>query len=158
MTQWRGMRPRGVPIPEKNWGLNPPAEGMSFKGRGIDRVELASRGWTAALIAKHLGDRDWREAVDHWANYTGKDVFLLARVELAEGSQAFAKDLATSAKRRKLSAEFTNAVLDRSARLWRRHTEVDWMTLLQSIQSKRVAKFLRAMENIDMAEREGRVS
>lgn len=158
MAQWRGMRPPGAPIAEKSWGLTPPPEDAPSQGGGIDRAQLAIRGWTPALITKHLGDRDWRDPVDHWANFTGKDVFLLARVELAEGSEAFAKDFAASAKRRKLSADVTAEVLERCERLRKRRTVVDWEALLRGVQSELVAKFLREMAEIDMAEREGRPS
>lgn len=69
----------------------------------LDVAELRSRGWTETLIERFLGAPDGYHPVDHWANFTGKRVFFLERVELAEASDAFASAFAASARRRKLA-------------------------------------------------------
>lgn len=69
----------------------------------LDVQQLRSRGWTDALIQRFLGAPDARVSVDHWANYSGKRVFFLERVELAEASRDFLTAFDTSVRRRKLS-------------------------------------------------------
>lgn len=106
MTQWRGMRdPTLPPPPPKNWGLTPVAKKLDYLGPALSRWDLRGRGWTDALIRKYLGDHDRRDSVDHWANFTGRDMYWTARVELAEAMEQFEADFLASAKRRKLTAE-----------------------------------------------------
>lgn len=64
---------------------------------------LRSRGWTDALIERSLGAPDRFEPVDHFRNFTGKRVYFLERVELAETSHDFGRAFEASTRRRKLS-------------------------------------------------------
>ncbi len=106
MTQWRPCRdPSLPPPPPKNWGLTPMAKEPDLVSAALSRADLAARGWTDALITKYLGDHDRRDGVMHWANFTGKDMYWLARVELAEAMPSFNADFVASTKRRKLTAK-----------------------------------------------------
>lgn len=69
----------------------------------LDVHRLRARGWTEALILRFLGAPDAMEPVDHWANFTGKRVYFLERVELAEASTAFGTAFKASVRRRKLN-------------------------------------------------------
>lgn len=57
----------------------------------LDVETLRSRGWTDALIERFLGAPDRFEPVDHSRNFTGKRVYFLERVELAETSRLWAR-------------------------------------------------------------------
>lgn len=70
----------------------------------LDREQLTSRGWTDALIRKHLGAEDRRFPVDHWANFSGKCAWFLGRVEEAELTETFQRDFAKTVRRRRLPA------------------------------------------------------
>ena len=96
--------------------------GYSSPGLGMD--ELRNRGWTARLIEKYLGDEDRRDPVEHWANFAGKNVYFVARVEKAEAMPEFEVDFILSAKRRKLPQEFVDTTLKRCRALRAgKHTE-----------------------------------
>ena len=69
----------------------------------LDSNQLATRGWTAALIERFLGKPDLWMPVNHWANWKGKRTYFLERIELAEASPEFQAEFAKSARRRKLS-------------------------------------------------------
>jgi len=91
----------------------------------LDVVSLSERGWTETLIRRFLGAPDRWEAVDHWANWTGKRTYFLERVQNAEDSSEFENAFSRSLCRRKISqkqlAEFTEQrAKDRNAvREWR---------------------------------------
>lgn len=106
MTQWRGWRdPSLPPPPPKNWGLTPIYEVVPYDSPAFSRADLVVRGWTDALIRKYLGDHDRRDSVDHWANFTGRDMYWAVRVDMAEAMPDFDADFLISAKRRRLSAD-----------------------------------------------------
>jgi len=65
-------------------------------------VQLAERGWTERMVRRLLGRPDRWGNVDHWKNWTGKRLYYLDRVEIAEGLPDFQKMFGNSAKRRKL--------------------------------------------------------
>jgi hypothetical protein len=51
---------------------------LSFgPGPGLCIQELRARGWTLKLIEKFLGDEDRRDSINHWANFSGKKVYLV---------------------------------------------------------------------------------
>ena len=115
MTQWRGWRdPALPPAPPKNWGLTPLHEAVDYFGPALSRADLAARGWTDALIKKYLGDHDRRDSVNHWANFTGRDMYWTARVEMAEAMPAFQADLTASFRCRKLRRAAMEAKKDQS--------------------------------------------
>src|SRR5688572_1927020 len=51
--------------------------------------DLQSRGWTRSLIKRFLGEDDYRESVNHWANFSGKSMFYRERVLAAERCEEF---------------------------------------------------------------------
>jgi len=65
-------------------------------------VRLEARGWTERMVRRFLGRPDRWGRVDHWKNWTGKRLYYLGRVEIAEGLPEFQKMFGNSAKRRKL--------------------------------------------------------
>lgn len=65
--------------------------------------ELKLRGWTESQIKRFLGEADDWEPVNHWANFTGKRMYFLDRVESVEQSEVFEKALLQSMKRRKFT-------------------------------------------------------
>lgn len=71
----------------------------------LDVEDLRSRGWTDALIHRFLGAPDRFEPVDHFRNFTGKRVYFLERIELAEASKDFAAAFKASVRRRKLGID-----------------------------------------------------
>ena len=79
--------------------------------------DLKERGWTQAMIDRFLGKEDWRNPVDHWANYSGIKVWTLKRVEAAETTPEFSEFFTRSASRRKLSAEKIDEVYSRINKL-----------------------------------------
>lgn len=68
----------------------------------LDVGDLRLRGWTDALIQRFLGAPDRFEPVDHFRNFTGKRVYFLERVELAEVTKDFSDSFSASVRRRKL--------------------------------------------------------
>jgi hypothetical protein len=66
----------------------------------LDVKALASRGWTRSLVQRFLGAPDQWGPVAHWANFTGKRVYFLGRVEQAEASQDFQSAFRLSVARR----------------------------------------------------------
>ena len=68
----------------------------------LNAVELSERGWTEMLIRRFLGTPDRWEAVNHWANWTGKRTYFLERILNAEDSPEFADALSKSFRRRKI--------------------------------------------------------
>jgi hypothetical protein len=117
MSQWRGMAAPGSKPHVKAEGLVPRLSIDSYTSPAISLDDLRKRGWTIAIVQRHLGDEDRRDAVTHWANFSGKKMYLLARVEMAEASSAFAEEFARSAQRRRLSKERVDAVEARCAAL-----------------------------------------
>lgn len=114
MTQWRGMSPPGSrPTPERRYGLVGAMKTLDYFSPGLGIDELHTRGWTEKLVEKFLGDEDRRDSVAHWANFSGKKIYLIARVETAEAMPEFEADFILSARRRKLSQEFVEATLKR---------------------------------------------
>ena len=109
MTQWRGV----MPLRTKQYGMVGPMNMLGYSSPGLDMNELRNRGWTAKLIEKYLGNEDRRDSVAHWANFTGKKVYYIARVEKAEAMAEFEVDFIQSAKRRKLPQEFVDTTLQR---------------------------------------------
>lgn len=83
----------------------------------VDVAELRERGWTEAMVRDLLGEPDQTVAVAHFFNYAGKRAYRLDRVEAAESTEEFRELFTRSAKRRRLSAEFTERVLESSRRL-----------------------------------------
>lgn len=113
MTQWRNMGPPGSKPPEPQYGLLGATPKFDFFGPGLGIDDLRARGWTLKLIDKFLGDEDRRDAVDHWANFSGKKIYLVARVELAEAMPEFEVDFITSARRRNLPQDYVDGVIAR---------------------------------------------
>jgi len=87
---------------------------VDYFGPALSRADLAARGWTDALIKKYLGDHDRRDSVNHWANFTGRDMYWTARVEMAEAMPAFQADLTASFRCRKLRRAAMEAKKDQS--------------------------------------------
>ena len=75
------------------------------------------------LIKKYLGDEDRRDPVLHWANFSGKKVYLVARVELAEAIPEFEVDFTLSAQRRRLQNDFVEATIGRCGAIRERNTK-----------------------------------
>jgi len=113
MTQWRGMGPPGSKPPERGYGLLGASPKLDSFGPGLCIQELRARGWTLKLIEKFLGDEDRRDSVNHWANFSGKKVYLVARVEAAESMPEFEVDFVISARRRNLAPDYVDAVIAR---------------------------------------------
>ena len=65
-------------------------------------VHLIERGWSERMVRRFLVRPDRWGNVDHWKNWTGKRLYYLGRVEIAEGLPEFQKMFGNSAKRRKL--------------------------------------------------------
>ena len=120
MTQWRGMPPPGSRPRDRVEGLVPRLSQDDHFTPAINLEDLRARSWTTALVQRHLGDEDRRDAVNHWANFSGKRMYYLERVEMAEASPTFSADFAKSAQRRHLSKETVQAVEARCAELRRR--------------------------------------
>jgi hypothetical protein len=78
---------------------------VNSTGPYFDSQQLEARGWTQSLVKKFLGEPDWWEKVNHWANFSGKALYKIDRVILAECSESFSKAYAASIKRRKLTPE-----------------------------------------------------
>jgi hypothetical protein len=94
-----------------------------YDAPGFDMDDLRIRGWTPKLIEKYLGDEDRRDPVLHWANFSGKKVYLVARVELAEAIPEFEVDFKLSARRRRLQKDFVEATIGRCRELRERNTK-----------------------------------
>jgi hypothetical protein len=113
MTQWRGMgSPESKPC-ERRFGLLGASPKLDTFGPGLCVQELRARGWTLKLIEKFLGDEDRRDSVNHWANHSGKKMYLVARIEAAESMSEFEADFVISARRRNLAPEYVDAVIAR---------------------------------------------
>ena len=124
MTQWRGMgRPGPRPERIKQYGVVGPIQMPVYDAPGFDMDDLRNRGWTPKLIEKYLGDEDRRDPVLHWANFSGKKVYLVARVELAEAIPEFEVDFTLSARRRRLQNDFVEATIGRCRELRERNTK-----------------------------------
>ena len=68
----------------------------------VDVYQLRQRGWTEGLIRRFLGEPDDWEPVNHYANFTGKRVYSLQRVEATEADESFDCAFRASVKRRKI--------------------------------------------------------
>jgi hypothetical protein len=79
MSQWRGMAAPGSKPRVKAEALVPRLSTYSYISPAIGLDDLRKRGWTIVLVQRHLGDEDRRDAVSHWANFSGKKVYLLAK-------------------------------------------------------------------------------
>jgi hypothetical protein len=75
--------------------------------------DLLHRGWTRGLIKRHLGPEDCRFPVDHWANWTGKYAWHVARVERAETTEEFEASFRRSARIRRLPAAGIDRMIER---------------------------------------------
>lgn len=106
MTQRRSM----WALHPKKYGLTGPMKMLSYSSLGFGMDELRTRGWTAKLIEKCIGDEDCRDLVAHWANFTGKNVYFVVRVEKAETMPEFEVDFILFAKRRRLPQNFVDTV------------------------------------------------
>jgi len=113
MTQWRNMGPPGLKPPERRYGLLGATPQLDCFGPGLSIDDLRARGWTLKLIEKFLGDEDRRDSVSHWANFSGKKVYLIARVESAEAKPEFEADFIISARRRNLPRDYVDVVTAR---------------------------------------------
>jgi hypothetical protein len=69
----------------------------------LDVETLRRRGWTESLIEKFLVQPDKRIPVAHWANFTGKGVYFLGRVEEAEAGVGFQTAFEKSLRRRRIN-------------------------------------------------------
>jgi hypothetical protein len=79
--------------------------------------ELHRRGWSRRMIARLLGLEDRRDSVEHWANYAGRKMFALDRVERLESLELFEQLFLRACRH---SAEFRamkQEVLNRSREL-----------------------------------------
>jgi hypothetical protein len=96
--------------------MNLPHPGPPFRyGQQTDMEDLLKRGWTRTLIDHFLGTEDYRNPVDHFRNYSGKNMFVQRRVELIEASPEFERSFVASAKRRKMSEAAVDEVRARIA-------------------------------------------
>jgi hypothetical protein len=107
------MPPPGYKAPARRYGLVGEMPDLDYFSEGVGVDELRERGWTLVLIEKFLGDEDRRDAVNHWANFSGKKVYLMGRIEAAESMPEFEAEFIRSASRRKLLPDFTKAVVER---------------------------------------------
>jgi hypothetical protein len=104
---------------------NEPAKDQNVKTNEDFTVEdLLKRGWTRTLIDYFLGTEDYRNPVDHFRNYSGKNMFVQRRVELIEASPEFERSFVASAKRRKMSEAAVDEVRARIAELRTRREEL----------------------------------
>ena len=69
----------------------------------LNVVQLAERGWTEWLVRRHLGKPDRWGRVDHWKNWTGKRLYHLSRVELAEDNPEFCEAFRRLIRRNRIS-------------------------------------------------------
>ena len=102
----------------------------------FDLPMLQARGWTDSLVHKYLGSPDSWAPVEHWANFTGKRLWHLRRVEGCEADSAFEKDYRASLKRRRIDPERESQFANEQARTrgqvaeWESHlTDADRKTL-----------------------------
>jgi hypothetical protein len=98
--------PPGSKPPERRYGLLGAMPKLDCFGPGLGIDDLRARGWTLKLIEKFLGDEDRRDSVSHWANFSGKKVYLVARVESAEAMPEFEVDFIISAQRHNLPRDY----------------------------------------------------
>jgi hypothetical protein len=97
---------------------NEPAKDQNVKTNEDFTVEdLLKRGWTRTLIDHFLGTEDYRNPVDHFRNYSEKNMFVQRRVEVIEASPEFERSFLASAKRRKMSEAAVDEVRARIAEL-----------------------------------------
>jgi hypothetical protein len=113
MTQWRNMGPPGSEPPERRHGLLGATPKLDSFGPALGIDGLRARGWTLKLIERFLGDEDCRDSVSHWANFSGKKLYLVARVESTEAMPEFEADFIISARRRNLPQDYVDIVIAR---------------------------------------------
>jgi hypothetical protein len=77
----------------------PPKEPLHF-----GRPTLKTRGWTDALIARFLGELDLLAPNPHYRSQPPRKLYLIARVEAVEETDAFRIALAASAPRKRAAA------------------------------------------------------
>ena len=106
--QWRGTRPPYQPLEGKVPRIN---HGRDDNVIGIE--DLKKRGWTDAMIRDYLGDEDLRTSVDHWANFSGRKVWFIERVNAAESMADFKERFLASLRRRTLPKKTIIEVLNR---------------------------------------------
>lgn len=70
-----------------------------------DVRELLNRGWSERMVRRLLGAPCRWEAVNHWANSTGKKMYSAERVEAVESTPAFKSALAKAQLRRGIISE-----------------------------------------------------
>ena len=85
----------------------------------LSREELRERGWTTGMIVRLLGREDRRDAVNHWANYSGKCMYAVDRVERIESLPRFQTAFENSLKRRNLDAALVSGVRRRIGKFQR---------------------------------------
>ena len=78
----------------------------------IDVADLRQRGWTESLINRFLGQHDDIGHVEHYANFSGKRLYLLTRVRGIEKQAEFDDAFMRSTKRRKLDEKTIKQMLD----------------------------------------------
>lgn len=71
------------------------------------RPTLRERGWTDALIARHLGEPDELAPNPHYRSGPPRKLYSIARVEAAEASPGFAADRETATRRRESGRKAT---------------------------------------------------
>ncbi len=95
------------------------------------------------MIDSLLSEPDMWGPVNHWANWTGKKLYLAVRVRAVESSVEFAEAFRKSLARRKLSQEFTHAVLSRVDAYRDQNTEAIWAAYQTRKQEEAEADRLR---------------
>lgn len=86
---------------------------MTVEAGYLTVADLLERGWTKALIKKHLGLPDRLFPVNHWLNWSGKKAWQIQTVELAEVTQGFEASFLHGARIRKLPLDQIEEVIDR---------------------------------------------
>jgi hypothetical protein len=67
----------------------------------LDVEVLRARGWTESMVKRFLGAPDRWGPVNHYANFTGKRLYFLDRVEQVEAAADFEAAFHPSLTRRK---------------------------------------------------------
>lgn len=83
----------------------------------LDRVQLAARGWTRALIKRFLTNPDRWATVDHWQNYKGKATYFVEKVMAVENMVEFKSAFSVSIVRRRLTQAQVDAAMQERARV-----------------------------------------
>lgn len=100
----------------------------------LDRVQLASRGWTITLIRRFLPHPDRWATVDHWRNYTGKATYFVEKIMAAEQLVDFRKAFALSIARRGISRRQVNAFMRERGRVDAMYR--DWIKSVSPVDVK----------------------